>query len=143
LFPHNLRILPMADLSNYLETALYNHVLRNTSYTPPATVYAALFSAVTDAEAGTGTELASTGYTRQAVTMAAPTDGAGSNSAVVTFGPITSGGAGQTVSHIGLFDALTGGNCLFVIKPLVGGTVTFREGDSIQLPVGQLIASFA
>ena len=34
----------MAEMSNYLENALINATLRNTTYTSPTTVYVALFT---------------------------------------------------------------------------------------------------
>lgn len=44
----------MAEMSNYLENALINATLRNTSYTSPATVYLALYTSdPTDADSGT------------------------------------------------------------------------------------------
>lgn len=53
--------------SNYLEDALLNHVLRNTAYTPPTTVYAALYlSDPTDEDKGQ--EVKGGGYARAAIT---------------------------------------------------------------------------
>lgn len=65
----------MSDASNYLEDAIIDHVFRNTALTSPTTVYVALFTAVSDAEAGTGTEVSGGAYARQAVTFAAPSNG--------------------------------------------------------------------
>lgn len=124
----------MSDLSNYLENALYNHVLRNTAMTSPTTVYLALFTAVTDAEAGTGTEVAASGYARQAVTFGAPTNGAGSNSGAVTFGPLSGSG---TATHAALMDAESGGNALTAIKALAASK-TWADGDSIQFAAGDI-----
>ncbi|OPX87015.1 MAG: hypothetical protein A4E53_02670 [Pelotomaculum sp. PtaB.Bin104] len=100
----------MSQLSDYLENALINAVLRNTPYTSPATVYVGLFTS-DPTDAGTGTEVSGGAYARQAVTFTAPTDGQTSNSADVLF-PIATAAWG-TVTHIGLFDALSGGNLLF------------------------------
>ena len=78
----------MSDMSNYLENALINATFRNTAYTSSATVYVALYTAVTDAEAGTGTEVAnSASYARTAVTFGAPSNGVISNSSDCTFRP--------------------------------------------------------
>lgn len=132
----------MSDFSNYLENAICNHFFRNSSTTSPAVVYLALFSAVTDSEAGTGTELAQTGYARQAITFGAPTNGAIANTNTITFGPITSGGNGQSATHAAIFDSLTTGNALSVIKPL-SASVTFNQGDSIQFATGQVTFTVA
>jgi len=108
--------------------------VRNVAYTSPVTVYLALFTAVTDAEAGTGTEVAVAGYARQAVAFGASTDGAGSNSAIETFGPLSGSG---TVTHAALFDALTVGNALTVIKPLAAPK-TWAANDSIEFAINDV-----
>ena len=74
----------MSEFSDYLENALINAVLRNTSYTSPATVYVALFTS-DPTDAGTGTELSGNGYARTAVTFGSPSNGVTTNSADVTF----------------------------------------------------------
>lgn len=129
----------MTALCNYLENALYNHVLRNTPLTSPVTVYLGLFDADPGEDGSGGTEKTGlSGYARQAVTFGAPTDGAGSNSGAITFGP--AGEAWATCAGVGLFDALTGGN------PLMHAASTSRtigNGDSYQIAIGDLDASFA
>jgi hypothetical protein len=126
----------MADFSNYAENAIVNHVFRNTTLTSPTTVYLALFTAISDAEAGTGTESAATGYARQAITFGAPSNGAVTNSGAVTFGPLT--GSVATIVAVGIFDALTTGNALSILKAPTGGNITFNSGDSIQFAIGNL-----
>lgn len=132
----------MADLSNYLENALVNAVLRNTAYTSPATVYVALFTAVTDAEAGTGTEVSTSGtaYARQAVTFGAPSNGATDNTGIITFPTATA--SWGTITHAGLFDASTGGNALSVIKALAASKV-IGSGDVFRFPIGDIDFSLA
>lgn len=124
----------MSDLSNYLETKLYDHVVRNTAFTSPTTVYLALFTAVTDAEAGTGTECVAVGYARQLVAFGASTDGAGSNSAIEDFGPLSGTG---TITHAGLFDASAAGNALTILKALAASK-TWQDGDTIRFAVGDI-----
>ena len=56
-------------MSNYLENALINATLRDTTYTSPATVYVSLWT--TDpTDAGSGTEVSGGSYARTAVTLA-------------------------------------------------------------------------
>jgi len=124
----------MSDLSNYLENALINHVLRNTTLTSPTTVFLGLFTAVTDAEAGTGTEVSVTGYARQPVVFDAPSNGATQNTAVEDFGPLI--GAG-TVTHAALFDAVSGGNAISALKALASSRV-FASGDTIRFAAGDI-----
>jgi len=124
----------MSDFSNYAEGKIYDHVTGRVSWTMPAVAYLALFTAVSDAEAGVGTEVSTGGYARQAVAFGAATDGAGSNSAIETFGPLS--GAG-TATHGALFDAVEAGNALTVIK-LLAVSKTWADGDSIQFAVGDI-----
>ncbi|MEK9505168.1 phage tail fiber protein [Gaopeijia maritima] len=106
----------MADASDYLETALLNHVFRNTAMTSPAAVYVALFTADGAGETGTpGTEVvAGDGYARVEATFGAPSDDSGemqvANSADVEFGKATADKG--TVTHWCVMDAPTGGNPL-------------------------------
>lgn len=129
----------MSDLSNYAENALINHLLRNTALTPPTTVYLALFTGLTDAEAGTGTEVAASGYARQAVTFDAPSDGATANAAALEFGPLAGTG---TVTHAALFDAASGGNALTAVKALAAPKA-WTAGDTIVFAAGDLDFSLA
>lgn len=124
----------MSDLSNYAENALVNHLLRATALMSPTTVYLALFTAVSDAEAGTGTEVAVSGYARQAVTFDAPSNGATANASAVTFGPLSDSG---TVTHAALFDAASAGNALTAIKALAAGKA-WTDGDLIQFAAGNV-----
>ena len=100
----------MAEMSNYLENALINATLRNTSYSSPATVYVALYT--TDpTDADTGTEVSGGSYARTAVTFGAPSNGVSTNSAAVEFPTCTS--SWGTITHIGIRDASTSGNLLY------------------------------
>ena len=126
----------MAALSNYLENALINAVLRNVSYTSPATVYVALFT--TDpTDAGSGTEVSGGSYARTAVTFGAPTNGVASNSGAVNFP--TSSGVWGTVTHVGIYDTSTAGNLLFHGVLTVSKTV--GNGDTVTFAIGALSAT--
>lgn len=126
----------MADFSNYAENAICNHFFRNSSTSSPAAVYLALFTAASDAEAGTGTECSATGYARQAITFGAPSNGVITNSSAVTFGPLTV--STTSITHVAIFDALTTGNALSILKAPTGGTISYSSGDSIQFAIGNL-----
>lgn len=123
----------MAEMSNYLENALINATLRNTSYTSPATVYVALYT--TDpTDADTGTEISGNGYARQSVTFGAPSNGASTNSGAVEFPQAT--GSWGTVAFIGLRDASSGGNLLYH-SPL-DASKTISTGDVFRISAGNL-----
>ena len=123
----------MAEMSNYLENALINATLRNTSYTSVATIYVALYT--TDpTDADTGTEVTGGSYARTAVTFGAPANGVSTNSADVTFPTCTAGWG--TVTHIGLRDASTAGNLLYH-SPL-DNSKTIDTGDIFKISTSNL-----
>ena len=128
----------MAEMSNYLENALVNATLRNTTYTSPATVYVALFT--TDpTDAASGTEVSGGSYARTSVTFAAPSNGASASSADCTFPTCTS--TWGTVSHIGIFDASTSGNLLYH-TPL-DTSKTIETGDIFKIASASLTVTLA
>lgn len=129
----------MSDLSNFLENELTKY-FRNLAITQPAVVYLALFTAVTDAEAGTGTEVVGGSYARVAVTFGAPSNGVIVNSVQVSF-PTASANWG-VVTHAALFDALTVGNALSIIKALTTSR-TINNGDTLQFPIGNVSMALA
>jgi hypothetical protein len=123
----------MAEMSNYLENALINATLRNTSYTSPTTVYVGLFT--TDpTDAGTGTEVSGGSYARQSVTFAAPSNGVSASNAAVEFPQAT--GSWGTVTHIGILDALTTGNLLYHTALDVSKAID--TGDIFKIASGSL-----
>lgn len=128
----------MAEMSNYLENAMINAVLRNTSYTSPATVYVALYT--TDpTDADTGTEVSGGSYARTAVTFGAPSNGVSTNSASVTFPTATA--SWGTVSYIGIRDASTSGNLLF--HTALDEAKTVGTGDIFTISTGNLSVTLA
>ena len=128
----------MAAMSNYLENALINAVLRNTSFTSPATVYVALYTSdPTDADSGT--EVSGGSYARQAVTFGAPSNGVSTNSAQVTF-PVATASWG-TITHFGIRSASTGGNLLF--HGALGTSKIVSINDQLVFLTGQLSVTLA
>ena len=128
----------MSEMSNFLENALVNATLRNTTYTSPATVYVALFT--TDpTDAASGTEVTGGAYARTSVTFAAPSNGASASSADCTFPTCTS--TWGTVSHIGIFDASTSGNLLYH-TPLDTSKL-IETGDIFKIASGSLTVTLA
>ena len=128
----------MAEMSNYLENALINATLRNTSYTSPTTVYLALYTDdPTDAD--TGTEVTGNAYARQAITFGAPSNGVTTNTAAIEFPQAT--GSWGTVTHIAIRDALTSGNMLYH-SPL-DASKTIATGDVFRVAIGSLSVTLA
>ncbi len=128
----------MAEMSTYLENALINATLRNTSYTSPSTVYVGLYTS-DPTDANTGTEVSGGSYTRTAVTMGSPTDGVSTNSAAVEF-PQASGSWG-TVGWIGILDASSSGNLLYHTALDVSKTIS--SGDIFKIAIGSLSVTLA
>lgn len=128
----------MSQLSNYLENALINAVLRNTAFSSPATVYLALYT--TDpTDADSGAEVSGGAYARLAVTFGAPSNGATDNTGLLTF-PTPSADWG-TVTHWGIKDALTAGNLLFHAP--MNASRTIKNGDTVKVNIGDLDAILA
>lgn len=138
-----------AALSDYLENKLIDHVFRGQAYTAPTTIYVALYtSACSDSAAGT--EVSGGSYARPGVTSSlanwAGTQAAGSttassgaggttsNNGVITFATPSAGWG--TVTHIGLVDAVTGGNLLVCTALTIGKTI--NSGDTVSFPAASL-----
>jgi hypothetical protein len=128
----------MAEMSNFLENALINATLRNTTYTSVATVYVSLWTS-DPTDAGSGTEVSGGSYARTAVTFAAPSNGVTTNSADVTFPTCTS--SWGTVGWIGINDAATSGNLLYH-SPL-DTSKTIDTGDIFKISTGNLSVTLA
>lgn len=130
----------MSAMCDYLENVLIDHILRTTNYTPPATLYFALFVNATN-DAGGGTEVAGGNYARVAVTRAnasfkgthgsvsgasSGTGGQASNGIEIQF-PAPSGNWG-TITNMAVFDAASAGNMLF--HGQLGQSKTVNSGDA-------------
>jgi hypothetical protein len=123
----------MAEMSNYLETALINGTIRGTTYTAPATVYVGLFTS-DPTDAGSGTEVSGGSYARQSASFAAPSNGASVTNADITF-PQATGNWG-TVGWIGIFDSLTTGNLMY--HTALDASKTIETGDIFKIASGNL-----
>ena len=128
----------MAAISTYLANKLLDHTLRNVAYTPPSTVYLALYTSNPGA-GDTGTEVSGGGYARQVVTFNPASAGQVVSSADVVF-PVATASWG-TITHVGVRDAATGGNLLYYAA--LSTVKTIAAGDQIKFPAGQLSFSMA
>jgi hypothetical protein len=128
----------MAAMSNYLENALINATLRNTTYTSPSTVYVGLF--LTDpTDAGSGTEVSGGSYARKAMTFGAPSNGASVNSAAVEFDQAT--GNWGTIPFFAIFDSLTSGNMLY--HGALTASKTIETGDVFKFATSSVSVTLA
>lgn len=117
--------------TDYLENALLNHVLKNSAYSSPATVYAALMTVAPTDSTG-GTEATGGSYARQALTFGTPSAGSVSNTLAVTFSAV----AAATYTHIAIFDALTSGNLLYY--QALSSNIVATAGSDIEFGVGDI-----
>lgn len=139
----------MSALSNYLENALANLVLRNTAFTALANTYISLHTAAGTTEstadwAATELTAGAVNYARVTVAAAgwsAPSDGMCSNLAEVAFA--SAGSAWGTVTHFGIWDSgtLGAGNLLF--KDALAASRVIGNGDIFKFSIGNLQAGFA
>jgi hypothetical protein len=128
----------MAEISNYLENAIINATLRNTTYTSPATVYVSLWTS-DPTDAGSGTEVSGGSYARTAVTFGAPSGGVSTNSAAVEFPQATA--SWGTIGWIGINDNSTGGNLLY--HTALDTSKTIDTGDIFKIATGNLSVTLA
>ena len=128
----------MAEMSNFLENALINATLRNTTYTSVATVYVSLWTS-DPTDAGSGTEVSGGSYARTSVTFAAPSNGVTTNNADVTFPTATA--SWGTVGWIGINDADTGGNLLY--HTALDTAKAIDSGDIFKIATGNLSVTLA
>ena len=128
----------MAEFSDYLEDKIIDHILRAQAFTPPATIYAGLFTAA-PSDAGGGTEVSGGSYARQSVALSAASGGASSNSADITFPQATADWG--TIGWLALFDAVSAGNML--MWSALDASKVINNGDTFKINAGDLEATVA
>lgn len=123
----------MSAMSDYLENEILDHILGTGAYTMPTTVYVGLSTGSFNDD-NSGTELSGSGYARKSATFSAAASGTTSNSAAIEFDAAT--GSWGTVSHFGIFDALTSGNLL--IHGAFSASKSVTTGDILRISAGDL-----
>lgn len=129
-------------LTDYTRNKMLDAMHGKASYVAPTTRYLAL-STTAPTQAGTNfTEPSSgNGYGRVAMTaasMASASGGVSANTAVYYF-PAATGSGWGTVTHLGVFDASTGGNLLSADD--LPSSQAVPAGVAPYVDVGQLIDS--
>lgn len=130
----------MTDFSNYTETEVRDWAFQGTQMdTPPTTLYVSLHTGA-PGEDGSANEVSTsnTGYARQSVAVPGgwdtPNPNEAANANVIEFGPATSDWG--DVSHAAIWDAQTGGDCLFVGD--VSTTKTVETDDFARYGAGEI-----
>lgn len=142
----------MAQASDYLENKLIDHLFRTATFSKPAALHVALFTAA-PSDAGGGTEVSGGSYAR--VNLApldanwkatqggvsgnsSGTGGATSNASVITFPSPTANWG--TVTHFGIFDASSAGNLL--VHGALTANRTILNGDPApSFPIDALVVT--
>lgn len=127
----------MSSFTDYTENLVLNWLLTTNSATRPTAWYIGLFTAA-PSDAGGGTEVSGNGYARKAtgtisVSGTNPTNA--TNDAAIEFAA-ASGGNWGTITHAGIFDALTTGNLL--AWAALSTSRTINDGDVLRIPAGDL-----
>jgi hypothetical protein len=130
----------MAALSNYAEKLLLDWSMTTGSATRPTAWYVALYTAA-PSDTGGGTEVSTGGYARQSVTFDAASSPGGTTSNNNTVSFTASGASYGTVSHIGIFDNVSGGNLLWHGSMTASKTVA--DGDTLEFSIGNIDLTIA
>jgi len=130
----------MSALSDFAEKLVLDFLMTNGSATRPTNRYIALFTAA-PSDSGGGTEVSGNGYARQSATFNAASSPGGttSNSNAPSF--TAAGGSFGTVTHIGIFDALTVGNLLW--HGAMTASKTVADGDTLEFSIGNIDLAIA
>ena len=120
------------SFTNFLETEILDHVFGGNAYTAPVTLYTGLYTAA-PSDTGGGTELSGNGYARQATAFTV-TGNTASNTDAEEWATAT--GSWGTITHVGVFDASTGGNLM--AYGTLTASKTIATGDVFRIPAGDL-----
>lgn len=120
------------SFSNTYETNVLTWTFTSNAVTRPTAWYLGLFTAA-PGEAGGGTEVSGNGYARKAVTFTVSGNLA-TNSGAIEFDAAT--GSWGTITHVAVFDALTGGNQ--IAYAALSTSKAIDTGDILRVPAGDL-----
>lgn len=133
----------MANITTFAADKVLDHLLGRTAYTMP-TVFVGLFTTNPTEPAGTGGVEATGGsYARVALStgvgslMGAAASGSSTSTSAITFAQATANWG--TITGLGFFDAVTGGN-LLASGPLAANEVV-NSGDTFSFPTGNVTVS--
>ena len=115
------------SLSTYFKNSIINHMLRNASFTPPATVYVSLH---TDDAGTTGVnEVSGSAYARQAITLSEALAGSSLNSLQIEY-------VGMPVTDVKWGALWTGssGGSMIISGSLSASKRVANDGDRFIFP---------
>ena len=121
------------SFSNTFETHVLQYVFTTDSVTRPTAWYVGLFTAdPTDTGSG-ATEITGNNYSRVSATFSV-SGATATTTAAVEFAAAT--GSWGTISHIGIFDASSGGN--LIAHSALTASKAIASGDVFRIPTGDI-----
>jgi hypothetical protein len=126
----------MSNLSNFSENQLLVWQLTNGAVTRPTAWFVGVGTGHTDT--GLTGEPSGNGYARQAVSFSV-TDDVATNTALLVFGPASA--SWGSMASVAVFDAATGGNCLW--SGALAAARTVDVGDSLTVAASALSLTLA
>jgi hypothetical protein len=115
----------------YLADKLNDHICDVAPYTAPADLYVKLH---TGSPGASGTSNAAAETTRKVIVFGSSSSGGTiSNTSAITW---TGAAATETITHVSIWDASSGGNCLATGSLAV--SVNVLSGGTIPIPIGEL-----
>ena len=120
------------SFSNTFETTVLTWAFSTSSATRPTAWHLALYTSAPD-DTGGGTEVSGSAYARQSVAFTISGNTA-SNTSALEFPPAT--GSYGTVTHVGVFDASSGGN--LIAYAALTTSKAIDTGDVLRVPAGDL-----
>lgn len=131
----------MAEISNYFANKILDHMLRNQTYTPPSTVYVALYTVAPTASTS-GTEVSGGGYARKAVTFGTAAANAQIANTVDIAFPTATADWGNIVAFA-LCDTVTTGAANILVFSTLDVQKSVVTGDQPHFPIGDLTVTIA
>jgi hypothetical protein len=137
----------MANMSNYLETQLIQHIFRSGSYSKPSTLAIALSTAILD-DTATGSNMSeiseSLGYSRQPIPPSdinwQQTEGTVSNNQIIDFG--TASESWGSIKSIAIVDDTTYGTGNILFWGLLSPARIVNTGSTFAIDIGRLGIEF-
>jgi len=121
----------MADKSSYWRDAIVDILTSGGAGVSQVTPYVSLHTA--DPGLTGASEVGGGSYARQSVAFSAASGGSTSNTAAVRFEDMP----GVTVTHVGIWDAVSGGNFLYG-DALTNGAQVVNTGGAFEFGIGDL-----
>lgn len=134
----------MGSLSNYAENALLKHVVRETAYTPVATLYLALCTG-DPGEAATGASMnecsnSGNSYARKSIAFGAAASRQIANNALVSFTTLT--GSAGTATHFTIVDSGTYGAGNVLAYGQFSTSKSLVAGNTPTVAIGEVVVSW-